>query len=52
MSFIENAKTYTGRDLETIFFRPMLSGQSALDLGVRILYNRPNWAIRPPTTSR
>ena len=27
MSFIENAKTYTGRDLETIFFRPMLSGQ-------------------------
>ena len=26
MSFIENAKTYTGRDLETIFFRPMLSG--------------------------
>ena len=41
MSFIENAKTYTGRDLETIFFRPMLSGQSALDLGVRILYNIP-----------
>ena len=41
MSFIENAKTYTGRDLETIFFRPMLSGQSALDLGVRILYNMP-----------
>jgi len=41
MSFIENAKTYTGRDLETIFFRPMLSGQSALELGVRILYNMP-----------
>ena len=41
MSFIENAKTYTGRDLETVFFRPMLSGQSALDLGVRILYNMP-----------
>ena len=41
MSFIENAKTYTGRDLETIFFRPMLCGQSALDLGVRVLYNMP-----------
>ena len=41
MSFIENAKTYTGHDLETIFFRPMLTGQSALDLGVRILYNMP-----------
>lgn len=41
MSFIENAKTYTGHDLETIFFRPMFSGQSARDLGVRILYNMP-----------
>lgn len=41
MSYIENAKTYTGRDLETIFFRPMLTGPSAEDLGVRILYNMP-----------
>lgn len=41
MSYIENAKTYTGRDLETIFFRPMLSGPSALELGVRVLYNMP-----------
>ena len=41
MSYIENAKTYTGRDLETIFFRPMLSGESALELGVRVLYNMP-----------
>ena len=41
MSFIENAKTYTGRDLETIFFRPMLTGESAQDLGVRVLYNMP-----------
>lgn len=41
MSYIESAKTYTGNDLETIFFRPMLSGPSAADLGIRILYNMP-----------
>ncbi len=41
MSYIESAKTYTGNDLETIFFRPMLTGESALDLGVRVLYNMP-----------
>jgi len=41
MGLIENAKTYTGNDLETIFFRPMLSGDSAQELGVRILYNMP-----------
>lgn len=45
MSFIEQPKTYTGQDLETIFFRPMLSGPSAQELGVRILYNLPT-----PTT--
>ncbi|MBE6196552.1 MAG: hypothetical protein E7137_05595 [Rikenellaceae bacterium] len=45
MSFIENPKTYTGHDLETIFFRPMLAGPSAQELGVRILYNMPT-----PTT--
>lgn len=45
MSFIENPKTYTGHDLETIFFRPMLSGPTAQELGVRILYNMPT-----PTT--
>ena len=38
---IENPKSYTGRELETIFFRPMLSGPSAIDLGVRIMYNMP-----------
>ena len=38
-------KTYTGHDLETIFFRPMLCGPSAQELGVRILYNLPT-----PTT--
>lgn len=45
MSYIENAKTYTGYTLDTIFFRPMLTGPSAQDLGVRILYNLPS-----PTT--
>lgn len=41
MSLLENAKQYTGSDLEQIFFRPMLTGESALDLGVRVLYNLP-----------
>lgn len=41
MSFLENPKQYTGNDLETIFFRPMLSGTSAQELGVRVLYNMP-----------
>ena len=41
MGLIENPKTYTGRDLETIFFRPMLSGQNAEQLGIRMLYNMP-----------
>ena len=42
MSYLENAKQYTGSELETIFFRPMLTGASAQDLGVRILYNLPS----------
>lgn len=41
MSYLESAKTYTGQELETIFFRPMLTGQSAEELGIRILYNMP-----------
>ncbi len=41
MSYIESAKSYTGNDLETIFFRPMLTGPSAQELGVRVLYNMP-----------
>ncbi len=41
MSLLENAKQYTGSDLEQIFFRPMLTGESALELGVRVLYNLP-----------
>ena len=41
MSFLENAKQYTGAELDTIFFRPLLTGPSAQELGVRILYNLP-----------
>lgn len=41
MGIIENPKTYTGRDLETIFFRPMLKGDNAEALGIRVLYNMP-----------
>lgn len=41
MSLIESPKTYTGNDLEKIFFRPMLTGPSAQELGVRVLYNMP-----------
>ena len=41
MGKLENTKTYTGRDLETIFFRPMLTGQNAEELGIRVMYNMP-----------
>ena len=41
MGLIENPKTYTGRDLETIFFRPMFTGESAEQLGIHTLYNMP-----------
>ncbi len=41
MRKIENAKTYTGRDLETVFFRPMLVGEGAESLGINVMYNMP-----------
>lgn len=41
MNYIEQAKQYSGTELENIFFRPILTGQSAQDIGVRILYNMP-----------
>ena len=41
MAKIENPKSYTGRDLETIFFRPMLTGPDAASLGIKIMYNMP-----------
>ena len=39
MGKIENVKTYSGKDLDTIFFRPMLTGKSAEELGIKIMYN-------------
>lgn len=38
---IENPKTYTGQELDSIFFRPMLSGPDAVNLGIKVLYNMP-----------
>ena len=45
MSLLEQPKQYTGSELDRIFFRPMLTGASAQELGVRVLYNLPS-----PTT--
>ena len=45
MAYLETAKQYTGNDVEQIFFRPMLTGAAAENLGIRILYNMPT-----PTT--
>ena len=41
MSKIEQSKSYTGKELETVFFRPMLSGPDAQSLGIRVMYNMP-----------
>ncbi len=41
MGLIENPKIYTDRDLETIFFRPIMKGENATELGIRMLYNMP-----------
>ena len=41
MGKIENVKNYSGKDLETIFFRPMLTGPGADELGIRVMYNMP-----------
>ncbi len=41
MGMIESSKVYSGRELENIFFRPVFTGQSAQDLGIRVLYNMP-----------
>ncbi len=38
---ILNPKTYVGQDLAQTFFRPVLSGDSAVDLGIRVMYNMP-----------
>lgn len=41
MNKIENIKSYTGTELETVFFRPMLNGAGITDMGIRVLYNMP-----------
>ncbi len=41
MNYIESSKSYTGSELESVFFRPMLTGESAEELGIRMLYNMP-----------
>ena len=41
MGIIQEPKRYSGRDLETIFFRPMISGENAEQLGIRTIYNMP-----------
>ena len=41
MAKIESTKTYSGQMLEKIFFRPMLSGPNAIDLGIKVMYNMP-----------
>ena len=44
MSKIENAKTYLGKELETIFFRPLVADEGARALGIKVMYN-----MRAPT---
>ena len=41
MSKIENAKTYLGKELETIFFRPLFADEGARELGIKVMYNMP-----------
>ena len=38
---IENAKTYLGKELETIFFRPLFADEGARELGIKVMYNMP-----------
>ncbi|MDO4758576.1 MAG: hypothetical protein Q4A18_04880 [Rikenellaceae bacterium] len=41
MNYLESPKQYTGIDVEKIFFRPILTGDGAKELGIRVLYNMP-----------
>lgn len=38
---IENPKNYTGEELANIFLRPSFTGENAVALGLRVLYNTP-----------
>ena len=41
MGIIQEPKCYVGHDLETIFFRPIVTGANAEELGIRTIYNMP-----------
>ncbi len=41
MGKIESIKSYDGQVLDNIFFRPMLTGKSAEELGIKVMYNVP-----------
>lgn len=38
---IENAKNYTGNELDQIFIRPTFTGEDAKELGIRVMHNIP-----------
>lgn len=38
---IENAKNYTGTELDQIFIRPTFTGEDAKELGIRVMHNIP-----------
>lgn len=38
---IENAKNYTGAELDQVFIRPTFTGEDAKELGIRVMYNIP-----------
>ena len=46
-NIIVNSKNYSGNELESIFFRPLLTGQGASSLGIRVLYNMPIPTVVP-----
>lgn len=41
MKKIEQSKSYKGSELESTIFAPMLTGPSAEELGVKVMYNMP-----------
>lgn len=38
---IENAKNYTGAEMDQVFIRPTFTGEDAKALGIRVMYNIP-----------
>lgn len=49
---IVNSKFYSGEELEKIFFRPILAGDTAQELGIRVLYNMPLPTTLPVISTR